>query len=105
DVLPVVALGIGQAEQPLLEDRVLLIPQRQSQAQPLLVVADPGEAILAPPVRPGSRLIMAEIRPGIPVLAVVLPDRSPLPLAEIRPPCAPRHTFLGLPEPALFRGK
>src|SRR5215471_3328801 len=105
DVLPVVAFGIGQAEQPLLEDRVPLIPQRQGQAQPLLVVADPGEAILAPAVRAGSRLIMTEIRPGIPVLAVVLPDRSPLPFAEIRPPGAPRHTLPGLPKPALFRRK
>jgi hypothetical protein len=46
DVLTVVAFGIGQAEQALLQDRVPLVPQRQSQAQPLLVVADPGDAVL-----------------------------------------------------------
>ena len=105
DVFPVVALGIGEAEQPLLEDRVLLVPQRQRQAQPLLVVADPGETVLAPPVRAGPRLIMTEVRPGIPVLAVVLPDRAPLPFAEIRPPGAPRHAFPGLPEPEFLCGK
>ena len=49
DVLAVVALGIRQAEQALLQDRVALVPQRDSQAQPLLVVADPGYTVLAPP--------------------------------------------------------
>ncbi len=89
DVLTVVALGIGQAEQALLQDRIPLIPQRDSQAQPLFVVADPGNAVLAPPVRARPRLVMTEIRPGVFVLAVVLPDRPPLALTEVRPPgCA-----------------
>ena len=56
DVLTMVALGIGQAEQANLQDRVPLVPQGQSQAQPLLVVADPGYAILTPPVRARPRL-------------------------------------------------
>src|SRR5262249_48153337 len=88
-----------------LEDRVAFVPQRQRQAQPLLVVADAGEAVLAPPVRTGPRLIVAEVGPGVPVLAVVLPDRAPLAFAEIRPPGAPWHAFPGLPESALFCGK
>jgi hypothetical protein len=61
DVLTVIALGIGQAEQALLHDRVPLVPQRESQAQPLLVVADPGDAILSPAVRARPCLIMTEI--------------------------------------------
>jgi hypothetical protein len=61
DVLTVVALGIRQAEQPLLQDRVALVPQRQGQAQPLLVVADAGDAVLAPPVGARPRLVMTEI--------------------------------------------
>ena len=35
DVLAVVALPVGEAEHPLLEDRVGAVPQRQRQAQPL----------------------------------------------------------------------
>jgi len=50
DVLAVVPLGVGQPEQPLLEDRVVLVPQRKRQAQPLLLVADTGPSVLAPPV-------------------------------------------------------
>src|SRR5262249_38498627 len=40
DVFPVVALAIGQAKEPLLEDRVLAIPQGKRKAQPLVVIAD-----------------------------------------------------------------
>ena len=99
DVLTVVAFGIGQAEQALLQDRVPLVPQRKSQAQPLLVVADPGDAILSPAVRARPRLIMAEIRPRVLAVAVVLPDRPPLALAEIRSPGPPRNAGPGLKQP------
>ena len=51
DVLAVIALAVGQAEQAFLEDRVLSIPQGQGEAQPLLVV---GNARPARP-RPSGR--------------------------------------------------
>ena len=54
DVLAVVALAVGQAEQPLLEDRVLAVPQGQREAELLLVVGDAGEAVLAPAVGAAS---------------------------------------------------
>src|SRR4029077_4564857 len=101
-VLTVVALGICQAEQALLQDRVPLVPQRESQAQTLLVVADPGDAVLTPPVRARPRLIMTEIRPGVFAVAVVFPDRPPLTLAEIRPPRTPRNTPPAIGQPPLF---
>src|SRR4029077_20984373 len=104
-VLTVVPLGIGQAEQALLQDRVPLIPQRKSQAQPLLVVADPGDAVLTPPVRARPRLIMTEIRPGVLAVAVVFPDRPPLALTEIRSPGPPRNAGPGLLQPPLLGGQ
>jgi len=94
DVLAVVPLAVGQPEHPLLQQRVAAVPQRQREAQPLLVVADAGDAVLTPPVRPRPCLVMAEVRPGVPVAAVVLPDRAPLPLAQVRTPPAPRHPRL-----------
>src|SRR5208282_2704751 len=97
-----VALGIRQAEHALLQDRVPLVPQRKSQAQSPLVVADPGDAILAPPVRARPRLIMTEIRPGVFVVAVVLPDRPPLTLTEIGPPGTPLNARPGLPQAPLL---
>src|SRR5262249_20054670 len=104
DVLPVVALGVGQPEHPLLQDRVAAVPQCQRETQPLPVVAHAGDAVLAPPVRPATRLIGGEVRPGVPAAAVVLPDPAPLPLAQVRPPLAPRPPRLvGLVQPPPLR--
>ena len=49
-VLAVVGLGPGQAVGTLLQDRVTAVPQRQAEAQPLLDVAETGQAVLAPAV-------------------------------------------------------
>ena len=89
DVLAVVALAAGQPESALLEDRVAPVPQRQRQAQPLLDVAEPGQPVLAPPVGPGPGVVVRQVAPRLAVGAVVLPDRAPLPLAEVRTPQVP----------------
>ena len=94
DVLPVVALAIGQAEQPFLEDRVLAIPQRKGKTQALLVVAETRKAVLSPMVSSRACLVVGEIVPGITVFAVVLADRAPLALAEVWTPLLPRHSVL-----------
>ena len=49
-ILAVVALTVGQAKQPFLEDRVLTIPQGQCEAQVLLIIRNPSQTILAPAV-------------------------------------------------------
>ena len=85
--LPLVA---AEAEHPLLEDRVLAVPQRQGEAERLPVVADAGHAVLVPPVGPGPGVVVREVVPGRAVLAVVLPDRAPGPLGQVGTPGAPR---------------
>src|SRR5262249_8446082 len=90
DVLTVAALGVGQAEEALLEDRVAAVPQGERQAQPLPGVADAGQAVLAPAVRPAARAGVGGASPRVPRRAVVLADGAPLPLAQVRPPAAPR---------------
>src|SRR5215471_14047444 len=105
DVLTVIGLAVGQAEHPFLEDRVLAVPQGQRKAQSLLVVADPGEAVLAPVIGARASLIVAEIVPRIPVLAVILADGAPLAFAEVGSPLPPRHTFFPrLLQPGCFGG-
>src|SRR5262249_32635798 len=105
DVLAVIGLAVGQAEYPFLEDRVLAVPQGQRKAQSLLVVADPGEAVLAPVIGARASLIVAEIVPRIPALAVILADRPPLAFAEAGPPLPPRHPFFPRPlQPRCFGG-
>src|SRR5262249_42753249 len=89
-VLAVVALPVGQSEQPLLQDRIAAVPQGQGQAQALFVVADAGQAVLAPAVRAAAGMVMRKIIPGSGVGAVVLTNRAPLALAEVRSPLPPR---------------
>ncbi len=50
DILAMVPLAVGEPEQALFQDRVPLVPQRQRKAQPLLVIAEAPEPVLAPPV-------------------------------------------------------
>src|SRR5262249_12787861 len=90
DVLAVVALAVGEPEQPLLQDGVAPVPESEREAQALPVVRDPAEAVLSPAVGPRPRLVVAEVIPGVAVLAVVLAHRAPLPLAQVRPPLLPR---------------
>jgi hypothetical protein len=88
DVLAVVALGVGQPEKPFLEDGIVAVPQTQRQAEPLLVIADSGQPVLAPPIRTGTGVIVGKRGPRV-AAAVVLAHCPPLPLAEIRPPLPP----------------
>src|SRR5215471_18308803 len=94
DILPVIALRIGQPKQPLLYDRVLAVPHGDRKAQALMIITDPGKPILAPVIRARAGLIVREIIPRVAILAVVLAHRAPLALAEIRSPLLPRHSFL-----------
>ena len=98
DVLAVVRLGPGQPEGALLEYRIAAVPQRQPQAQPLLDVAEPGQAVLAPAVGPRARMVVRQVVPGLTVRAVVLANRPPLALAHVRPPQVP---LTGLPQAVL----
>src|SRR6476620_7659031 len=98
DVLPVVSLCAGQPERALLQDGVAPVPQRQPQAQELVDVGEPGQAILAPPVVAGACVVMRQVAPGLTIWAVVLAHRAPLALAQVGPPQIP---VAGLAQPVL----
>ena len=89
DVLAVVAFAVRQAEQALLDDGVLAVPECQRETEHAARVADAAEAVLAPAVSPVARLVMAEVVPCVAVGAVVLANGAPLPVAEVRPPFLP----------------
>src|SRR5262249_46404459 len=55
------------------------------------VVADAGEAVLAPAVGAAAGVVVRQVVPGVARGAVVLADGAPLPLAEVRPPAPPRR--------------
>ena len=92
DVLAVVAFAVGQAEQPLLQDRVVAVPQRQGETQDLLIVADAVQAVLTPAVGPAAGGVVAERFPGRPARTVVLADGAPLTLAQVRAPLLPSES-------------
>jgi hypothetical protein len=86
DVLPVVPLLVGQAEQPLLDDGVVPVPQGRGEAQNLALVAQSRQPVLSPAVGAGTGLVVGEVVPGVSRVAVILPHGPPLPLAEVRTP-------------------
>ena len=96
DVLPVVGLGAGEPEHPLLEDRISTVPQRQPEAQPLLDVTEAGHPVLAPAVGARAGVIVGERVPCLAIGAVVLAHRAPLALAEVRAPHVP---LVGIEQP------
>src|SRR5262249_3497582 len=93
DVLAVVAFAVGQSKEAFLEDGILAVPQGEREAEPLLVIRDAGQAVLAPAIGPRAGLIVAEVIPGIATFAVVLAHRAPLPFAEVRSPLLPGSFF------------
>src|SRR5262245_29404572 len=91
-----IPFAVGQPEQPLLDDRSLPVPERQREAEPLLIIRDSRQPILAPVICARAGLIVAEVSPGVPVLAVVLAHCAPLPLAQVGAPFLPRQFLISV---------
>ena len=81
NVFAVISLSVREAEKPLFQNRILPIPEGQSQTEALMIVAQTGNAIFAPTIGATARLVVTEIVPGGPVRTVILTNRSPLAFA------------------------
>src|SRR5262245_13048152 len=101
-ILAVISFGVGQSEQPFLENRIVVVPQREREAKVDAVVRESRDAVLAPAIYPGAGLIVTEGVPSVAVGALVFPHRSPLALAEIRTPLPPADSVACLPKPVMF---
>src|SRR5512143_968335 len=88
-VLAVISLIAGQPEQPFFQNRIAAVPEGQREAQTLVVVADSRDAIFAPAIRPQVRVLEWEKLPRGAVLAVILANRSPCALGQVRAPAPP----------------
>ncbi len=88
-VLAVIALVAGQAENPLFQDGIALVPQRQGETDVLLPVADASQAVFVPAVGARTGVIMGQVFPGVAIRAVVFAHRAPGTFAEIGPPAFP----------------
>jgi len=65
-VLAVVALAVGEAEEPLLENGVLSVPEGESKAEVLFIVGNAGDAVLAPAVGARAGVVMGKEIPASP---------------------------------------
>ena len=103
DVLAVVALRAGQPEQPLLEDRVATVPQREREVEPATLVGDAQQAVLAPAVGARPRVVVRLVAPRVAVRRVVLADGAPLAIGEVGTPAPPvRPAVACLHEPPVL---
>ncbi len=89
DILAVVALIAGEAEEPLFEDRILAIPKAKSKADELVTIAEAADAVFAPAIGAGVGMLERKEFPGGAVGAVILPNRAPLAVGEIGAPALP----------------
>src|SRR3954468_7304108 len=67
DILTVVPLTVGEAEQSFLQDRIDPVPKPESETKGLFLVRNPSNSVFAPSVCPGSGMIMREVIPGVAV--------------------------------------
>ena len=65
NILAVIALWARQAEESLLEDGVVPIPERERQAEVLEAVAVARQAVLVPAVGTAAGVIVWEEGPGV----------------------------------------
>jgi len=99
----VISLVAGQPEQPLFENRIAAVPERQRETQPLVVVGDSRDSILAPAICPQVRLLERKEFPRGSVFAIILANRpqgaridtGPAPPVLFPPPSFVQAPFLG----------
>src|SRR5262249_29799343 len=83
-VLAVIALAGHEAEEPLLQNRVALVPQRDGEDEHLIPITDGREAVLTPSVGTAPSVVMRKKIPRRPVRAVVLANGAPRTLRNVR---------------------
>src|SRR5262249_16097506 len=76
------------------QDRVALVPEREREAEALMVVRDAEDAVLAPAMHAGARVIVGERLPRLAVRGVVLAHRAPLSVGQVSPPPPPLRLLL-----------
>src|SRR5262245_29397041 len=102
-VLAVIAFKVGHAEQPLLQNRVATVPQRDAEAEVLLAVAEAGDGIFIPAICAATSVVVWKVLPRVAVGAVVLAHCSPRAVADVGAPPLPIRTSRRVfREPPLF---
>jgi hypothetical protein len=75
-----ITLAPSEPKEPFFQDRIMAIPKRYGKAQPLVVIGEPGEAVLPPAIGARTSVIVWKKIPGSAGGAVVFAHRPPLAL-------------------------
>src|SRR5579872_5779187 len=89
NILAVIAFFAGQAEKPLFQDRISLVPQGKSKTNELATIGDAGDAVFIPAVSTGTRVLVRKEIPCIAVGAVIFAHGTPCAFAQIWSPALP----------------
>ena len=89
DVFAVVALVAAEAEEPLLEQRVAAVPERQAETEPAEPVAEPQQPVFAPAVDAAVGVFEWKRRPCVSIGRVVFANGAPLTGRQIGAPQFP----------------
>src|SRR5437764_9944043 len=85
-ILTMIAFWTRQAEEPLFEDRISPIPQAEREAEQARLITNAQQTIFAPPIGTGASMLMRKGIPGATIGRVILADRAPLTVGEVRSP-------------------
>src|SRR5689334_8425432 len=88
-VFAVVSFISGQAEEPFLENGIGFVPESEAETDILMTVANGGESVLVPTVGARAGLVVRKVLPGFSRGAVVLANRAPGPVTDVRSPALP----------------
>src|ERR1051326_4507937 len=103
-VFTMIALVAGDAEKPLLKNRIAPIPKSQRKTESLVPVRDSGNSVFIPTIGARAGMIVRKIIPGLPPWTVIFADGAPRPLAEIWSPALPvRDAISRFLQPLFFR--
>src|SRR5260370_9436017 len=85
--------------------RAAPIPSPETETLPGVRATYPADTVFAPAVSARTRVVVRKKFPGCAAQAVILANRSPLPLGEVGPPALPMLLAgARIFEPAVFRG-
>src|SRR6516164_672905 len=89
-----IALVVGESEEPLFQNWIALVPESQGKAESLLVIGNAAQPVLAPSIGARAGVVVWEVAPGVAIRAVILAHGPPLAFAKIRSPLLPWHVFI-----------
>jgi hypothetical protein len=84
-----IALRSVEAKEPFLQYWIVAIPKSEAETDRLPAIADAGEAVLIPPVRTRTSVVMRKIIPRTAIRRVIFSNGAPRTFREIRSPTFP----------------